>query len=103
MRHIFFIALLLCSFSTWAQVQETFKGEHFIEVTGTAETEFAPNEITFLIALREFEENKNKVQLEKLDQDFLMRLEKLHHVDDFNRSHIFDRPLRRRSSRVGNV
>lgn len=75
MRQIFLIALLLTSFSTWAQVQETFKGEHFIEVSGTAETEFAPNEITFLITLREFEENKNKIQLEKLDQDFLKALQ----------------------------
>lgn len=75
MRQIFLIAFLLVSVTTWAQVQETFKGEHFIEVTGTAETEFAPNEITFLIVLREFEENKNKVQLEKLDQDFLKALQ----------------------------
>jgi uncharacterized protein YggE len=70
MRNIFFIAFFLVSFSLAAQ-QETFKGEPFIEVTGTAETEIAPNEITFLIRLREFEENKNKIGLEKLDKDFL--------------------------------
>jgi uncharacterized protein len=54
--------------------QEVFKGEHFIEVTGTAESEIDPNEITVLIRLREFEENKQKVQLEKLDQDFSVAL-----------------------------
>jgi uncharacterized protein YggE len=75
MRKIFIIALMLLSFSMWAQSPETFKGEHFIEVTGTAETEISPNEITFLIVLREFEENKNKIQLEKLDQDFLKALQ----------------------------
>ncbi|HEY0655545.1 MAG TPA: SIMPL domain-containing protein [Chryseosolibacter sp.] len=49
---------------------ETFKGEHFIEVTGSAQQEIEPNEIYTLIRLREFEENKQKVSLEKLDADF---------------------------------
>ncbi len=75
MRKIFLLALTLTSVTAWAQMQETFKGEHFIEVSGVAETEVAPNEITFLITLREFEENKNKVQLEKLDQEFLKALQ----------------------------
>ena len=75
MRRIFLFALLLMSVNLFAQVQESFKGEHFIEVSGIAETEIAPNEITFLIILREFEENKAKVQLEKLDQDFLKALQ----------------------------
>jgi uncharacterized protein len=73
MRKVFLFAFILMSFTVLAQ--ETFKDEHFIEVTGTAETEFAPNEITFFIRLREFEENKNKVQLEKLDQDFQKALQ----------------------------
>jgi uncharacterized protein len=73
MRRLLLIAFVLVSSGLMAQ--ETFKGEHFIEVTGTAETEVAPNEITFLIRLREFEENKNKVQLEKLDKDFLNALQ----------------------------
>ena len=50
--------------------QETFKGEHFIEVTGTAQTEIEPNEIYTIIRLREFEENRQKTALEKLDKDF---------------------------------
>ena len=53
---------------------ETFKGEHFIEVTGSAQQEIEPNEIYTLIRLKEFEENKQKVTLEKLDADFLKAL-----------------------------
>jgi uncharacterized protein len=72
MRHLFIAALFFISMNALAQ--EGFKGEHFIEVNGVAETEIDPNEITMQIRLREFEENKNKVQLEKLDQDFLTAL-----------------------------
>jgi len=72
MRQVLLMAALLFSMSAYAQ--EVFKGEHFIEVTGTAETEIDPNEITLNIRLREFEENKNKVSLEKIDQDFLNAL-----------------------------
>lgn len=50
--------------------QEVFKGEHFIEVTGTAQQEIDPNEIYVTIRLREFEENKQKTSLEKIDKDF---------------------------------
>ncbi len=66
---ILFLIASLCTFG-----QEVFKGEHFIEVTGTAEMEVEPNEIFLSIRLREFEENRSKVQLEKLDQDFLQAL-----------------------------
>lgn len=54
--------------------QEVVKGEHFIEVTGTAQQEIEPNEIYVTIRLREFEENKQKVALEKIDADFLSAL-----------------------------
>lgn len=60
---------LFAAVSTFAQ--EVFKGEHFIEVTGSASMEVEPDEIYLFVRLREFEVNKNKVQLEKLDQDFL--------------------------------
>jgi uncharacterized protein len=72
MRNLFMLALLFIGLSSYGQ--EGFKGEHFIEVTGTAETEIEPNEITVLIRLKEFEENRNKVSLEKLDKDFLAAL-----------------------------
>lgn len=71
MKRIFLIAAMLMSINIFAQPQETFKGEPFIEVTGIAEEEIAPNEITFLIRLSEFAENRDKVQLEKIDKDFL--------------------------------
>jgi uncharacterized protein len=50
--------------------QEGFKGEHFIEVTGNAKQEVDPNEIYVNVQLREFEENREKVSLEKLDKEF---------------------------------
>jgi uncharacterized protein len=53
---------------------ETFKGEHFIEVNGIAHQEIEPNEIFVMIRLREFEENKQKSSLENLDKDFLNAL-----------------------------
>lgn len=68
---IFMLSFILAS----AQEESRgFKGEPFIEVSGTAETEIDPNEITLWIRIREFEENKDKVQLEKLDQQFLTAL-----------------------------
>ena len=53
---------------------EVFKGEHFIEVTGTSQQEIEPNEIFMIIRLREFEENRQKTLLEKLDTDFMNAL-----------------------------
>ncbi len=69
---IFIILLLMASVTTFGQ--EVFKGEHFIEVTGSSEMEVEPNEIFLYIRLREFEENRAKVSLEKLDQEFLQAL-----------------------------
>lgn len=69
MRNTLLIILLMAAVSTYGQ--EVFKGEHFIEVSGTADMEIEPNEIYLLIRLREFEENRSKVSLEKLDQEFL--------------------------------
>src|ERR1044072_6280670 len=75
MRFNTILVLLFVSLSAVAQEGFTgFKGEHFIEVTGTSQMEIEPNEITLTIRLREFEENREKVQLEKLDQDFLNAL-----------------------------
>jgi len=69
MRYSILIILFLVTSLTFGQ--EVFKGEHFIEVTGSAEMEVEPNEIFLFVRLREFEENRTKVSLEKLDQDFL--------------------------------
>jgi uncharacterized protein len=66
---ILIILFLIGAITTFGQ--EVFKGEHFIEVTGSSEMEVEPNEIFLFVRLREFEENRTKVSLEKLDQDFL--------------------------------
>jgi uncharacterized protein YggE len=66
------MVFVLASVATFAQ--EVFKGEHFIEVSGNAQMDVEPNEIFLFIRLKEFEENRNKVLLEKLDQDFLAAL-----------------------------
>lgn len=68
---ILFAALVLFSSAAFAQQQELFRGEHFIEVSGNAQQEIEPNEIYVRISLLEFEENRAKVALEKLDKDFL--------------------------------
>jgi uncharacterized protein len=73
MKRILLILFLAIPFGLLAQ-NETFKGEHFIEVTGTAQMEIEPNEIFMAIRLREFEENKTKVPLEKLEKDFMAAL-----------------------------
>ena len=67
------IAFLILPLAVSAQ--DVFKGEHFIEVTGTAQHEIDPNEIYVTIRLREFEENKKVTSLEKIDKD-LVRLRK---------------------------
>ena len=72
MRHYILIALLAISASSFGQ--EVFKGEHFIEVTGSSEMDVEPNEIFLFIKLREFEENRAKISLEKLDQEFLQAI-----------------------------
>jgi uncharacterized protein len=66
------MVIMLANVSAFAQ--EVSKGEHFIEVSGNAEMEVEPNEIFLIIRLKEFEDNRNKVLLEKLDQDFLASL-----------------------------
>src|SRR5688572_10227558 len=69
-----YIVIALLAFSASSFGQEVFKGEHFIEVTGSSEMEVEPNEIFLFIKLREFEENRAKVSLEKLDKDFLQAI-----------------------------
>lgn len=63
--------LLFLLTSAVSLAQDVFKGEHYIEVTGSAEMEVEPNEIFLFIKLKEFEENRSKVALEKLDKQFL--------------------------------
>ncbi len=67
MKRLIIIPFLLLPF--FLSAQETFK-EPFIEVTGTAFREIEPNEIYVTIRLKEFEENRQKTSLEKLEKDF---------------------------------
>ena len=67
MKRLSLLPLLVLPFLLSAQ--ENFK-EHFIEVTGTAYREIEPNEIYVLIRLKEFEENRQKTSLEKIEKDF---------------------------------
>lgn len=68
MKKLILIPFLLLPF--YLSAQETFKGEHFIEVTGTAFQEIEPNEIYVMVRLKEFEENRQKTSLEKIEKDF---------------------------------
>lgn len=67
MKRLSLLPLLVLPF--FLSAQEDFK-EHFIEVTGTAYREIEPNEIYILIRLKEFEENRQKTSLEKIEKDF---------------------------------
>ena len=68
MKKLMLLPFLLLPFI--GSAQETFKGEHFIEVTGTADREIEPNEIYVLVRIKEFEENRQKTVLEKIEKDF---------------------------------
>jgi uncharacterized protein len=70
-RYLILLLVWAAPVFTFAQTQEGFKGEPFIEVTGSANQEIEPNEIYTIIRLKEFEENRQKTSLEKLDADFL--------------------------------
>lgn len=67
MKRLTLIPFLL--FPLFLSAQETFK-EPFIEVTGTAYREIEPNEIYITIRLKEYEENRQKTSLEKIEKDF---------------------------------
>lgn len=68
MKRLILISIFLLPLFAFAQ-QENFK-EPFIEVTGTAYREIEPNEIYVTIRIKEFEENRQKTSLEKLEKDF---------------------------------
>lgn len=67
MKRLILIAFLI--FPLFLSAQETERVP-FVEVTGTAYREIEPNEIYVMIRLKEFEENRQKTSLEKLEKDF---------------------------------
>lgn len=62
------LLLLLLLFYQIGQAQNA--ESRFIEVVGYAEMEIIPDEIYYTVELKEFTENKNKVQLDTLDARF---------------------------------
>jgi hypothetical protein len=72
MRKILTVSILtVTSFIAQAQTETPY-----IEVLGSAEMEVTPNIIVLAIRLKEYEENKEKVLLEKIDRDFLAAVSK---------------------------
>jgi uncharacterized protein YggE len=69
------ILFMLLAIPAFVSAQESSKRDHFIEVTGTAELEIEPNEIYVVVRLKEFEEGRQKVLIEKLDKDFLTAMD----------------------------
>ncbi|MDZ7606674.1 MAG: SIMPL domain-containing protein [Cyclobacteriaceae bacterium] len=63
---------LICAIYSFGQSNERsiLANSRYIDVTGSAEREIDPNQITVSIALKEYEENKSKVSIEALDKDF---------------------------------
>jgi uncharacterized protein len=63
---------LTCGIYSFGQSNEgsILTNSRYIDVTGSAEREIDPNQITVSIALKEYEENKSKVSIEELDKDF---------------------------------
>lgn len=62
---------LLTAFSVSGQSEK-----NYIEVTGSAESEISPNIIVISVRLREYEENKEKVTLDKIESEFLSAVTK---------------------------
>lgn len=72
MKQKIFIILFICSiFDTFGQSDKPY-----IEVTGSAESEIIPNIIIVSIRLKEYDENRVKVNLESIEQAFIDALRK---------------------------
>jgi len=67
---LFFIITLICN--TFSQTTESAKP--FIEVTGTSETEIIPDEIYISITLQERMDSKEKITIEKQEEDLKSNL-----------------------------
>jgi len=65
------IWFFLTTFAAWGQTEK-----RYIEVMGSAETEVNPDIIVLSIRLKEYEENKEKVNLDKIERDFLNAVSK---------------------------
>jgi hypothetical protein len=59
------IGFILTNFVSWGQTEKPY-----IEVIGSAESEINPNIIVISIRLKEYDENKVKVTLDKIEKRF---------------------------------
>ena len=71
-RLLFTISILFAAYLLSAQ-EKNFIDQNYIEVTGRAEREVAPDEIYLNITIKE-KDNKGKSSLEKQEREFLKRL-----------------------------
>lgn len=68
MKKIVF-SLVALGLSIWSFAQPAPPIQKSITVTGTAEMEIVPDEIYFRVVLKEYQKDKNKVELEKLEKE----------------------------------
>lgn len=69
MKHIITSILFICSIAAaFAQTTST-PYQKKISVTGTAEMEIVPDEIYFRVVLKEYQKDKTKVSMEKLEKE----------------------------------
>jgi len=68
MKHLIASIIFICITATlFAQTTEYYQKK--ISVTGTAEMEIVPDEIYFRIVLKEYQKDKNKVPIDKLEKE----------------------------------
>lgn len=67
MKHVLTSIIFICAFvSAFAQ---TTPYQKRISVTGTAEMEVVPDEIYFRVVVKEYQKDKNKILIEKLEKE----------------------------------
>ena len=92
MRKLFLLAIVLCVWSVVADAQESER--RYIEVTGSSEIEVVPDEIHFLVQIKEYwqeeytgksnkeEDFRTKVPLAMIEKDLRRSLRKIGIADD---------------------
>lgn len=76
MKKVFLIISIVCAAIALSAQEKNFIDQNYIEITGRAEREVAPDEIYLNITIKE-KDNKGKSSLEKQEKDLLMRLDAL--------------------------
>ena len=100
MRKLFLLAIVLCVWSVVADAQESER--RYIEVTGSSEIEVVPDEIHFLVQIKEYwqeeytgksnkeEDFRTKVPLAMIEKDLRRSLRKIGIADDAIRTQEID-------------